>query len=247
MVAALCGEFGVPHAILSVTVDPGNIQSNARAARYDALDAWAAAHDVSAIATAHHADDQAETFLMRLNRGSGLAGLSGIRRDTVSPSGKTRVLRPLLDWRKAELERCVADAGIEAAQDPSNADDRFDRARMRKHLAEADWLDVEAIARSASHLASAQDAFDALAKQQMETNVTRTGSRYVYRPTGPADVQMLVMERLIARFDGAARRSAVAELRGKLLAGQRGNLAGVLVTNVGGAWRFEAEPQRKSG
>lgn len=244
MVAALCSELGVPHTIWPVTVDAGNIQNNARMVRYGALDQWAAAHDVNAIATAHHADDQAETFLMRLNRGSGLAGLSGIRRDTVSPSGKTRVLRPLLDWRKAELERCLADAGIEAAQDPSNADDRFDRARMRKHLAQADWLDVEAIARSAAHLASAQDAFDALAKQQMETNVTRTGSRYVYRPTGPAEVQMLVMERLIGRFEGAPRRSAIAELHKALIAGQRGNLAGVLVTNVGGAWRFEAEPPR---
>ncbi|MEC7398775.1 MAG: tRNA lysidine(34) synthetase TilS, partial [Pseudomonadota bacterium] len=77
-VAGLCRDRGIPHEILTCAVEAGNMQDRARSARYAALDQWAKEHAIAAIATAHHADDQAETLLMRLNRGSGLSGLSGI-------------------------------------------------------------------------------------------------------------------------------------------------------------------------
>ena len=90
--------------------------------------------------TAHHQDDQAETLLMRLQRGAGLAGLAGIR-----PRAEIEgliVLRPLLGWRRAELAEIVADAGLVPVDDPSNSDERYDRARLRRRLAETDWLDA---------------------------------------------------------------------------------------------------------
>ncbi len=246
MVAQLCAQIHVPHSILPVTLATGNVQAEARLARYAALGQWCddAARDV--LLTAHHADDQAETFLMRLNRGSGLAGLAGIRAHAITPGHGGALHRPLLGWRKRDLEQIVADAGIEPARDPSNADDRFDRARLRKALAAADWLDVEAVARSAALLDAAMRDFEWLAAQEYERQVRRIGARFVYRPAGVEQVQLLVMERVIAKLGGEAALSALARLRDRLLAGEGSNLAGVLVTPLGDAWRFEKEPPRRN-
>jgi tRNA(Ile)-lysidine synthase len=147
-VAELCAGLGVPHTILKVAVAEGNVQARARAARYAALAEWVDARGLAALATAHHADDQAETLLLRLNRGSGAAGLAGVReRGRIAGSALT-VIRPLLGWRRSELAEVVARAGIEAIEDPSNADERFDRVRIRRALREADWLDPAAPATS---------------------------------------------------------------------------------------------------
>ena len=247
MVAGVCAELGVPHTILSVEVASGNVQSEARAARYAALGRWFGETGRGVLLTAHHADDQAETLLMRLNRGSGLAGLAGIRTHSVIPFHGGALYRPLLGWRKAELEALVAKAGLEAAQDPSNADDRFDRARMRKALADADWLDVEGLARSAALLDAAMRDFEWLAAREYDRQVRRIGARLVYRPMAVEQVQLLVMERVIAGLGGDAPLSALSRLRDRLLGGEGGNLAGVLVTPVGDAWRFEKEPPRRTG
>lgn len=248
MVAALCSRIGVAHTVMNVTVKPGNIQGEARNARYAALGKWHDAANVAAVMTAHHADDQAETFLMRLNRGSGLGGLSGIRPMTTIPGHGGALFRPLLDWRKAELEAIVAAAGIDPVRDPSNADDRFDRVRMRTILADADWLDVAAIARSAAHLERAQNTLEVLAQREWDGQVKRIGRRYVYRPHQPEQVQLLVIERVICMIAGGSAskvsRSAIDRLRGRLQSGQAGNLGGVLVKPVGDAWRFEKEPPR---
>ena len=78
-VARVCAMLGVPHATLAVTVPEGNVQNEARTARYAALAEWMARQGLAALLTAHHADDQAETLLLRLNRASGVAGLAGVR------------------------------------------------------------------------------------------------------------------------------------------------------------------------
>ncbi len=177
-VARTCAARGIAHAVLRVEVAPGNVQDEARRARYAALAAWAGERGLAALATAHHADDQAETVLMRLNRGSGLGGLSGVRARGTVPGGTLPVLRPLLGWRRAELAALVAGAGIEAVSDPSNADPRFDRVRMRTALAEADWLDAAAIAQSAAHLADAKEALDWAMEREWDANVADRRRRH---------------------------------------------------------------------
>lgn len=104
----------------------------ARRARYDFLEAVAARHGARLIATAHHADDQAETVLLRLLFGSGLDGLGGIA--PVRPLGATLLVRPLLTIRRRELRSYLDAAALEPILDPTNFDQQVPRNRVRHAL-----------------------------------------------------------------------------------------------------------------
>ena len=249
-VAALCDRLGIPHATLRPRVAPtGNLQANARTARYAALGDWADARGLTAIVTAHHADDQAETLLMRLSRGSGVRGLAGMRGAATVPGHPTLpLLRPLLGWRKSELEAVVAQAGIEPARDPSNADSRFERARMRAGLADASWLDPAALAASAAHLAEVDAALDWAATREWDERVSLGGNALTYRPLAPRAVQLRVLERLIATLghEGTPRGTEIARLHDALSAGGVATLGGVRAAVHADGWRFGTAPPRRS-
>lgn len=244
MVARVCGARDVPHTTLTVDVKAGNLQAEARRARYAALARWAADGGLAAIATAHHADDQAETLLMRLNRGSGLSGLAGVRARTVW-DGKL-VIRPLLGWRKAELEAVCAAVGLYPARDPGNADQRFDRVAMRRLLAASPLLDVDALARSAAHLADAEEALAEWLELRWREDVTEVVNALSYRPQGPRYLRLKLLERAIASFGGNPRGGAVAALLDRLERGKGGNLAGVQVSIEGADWLLRREQPRRS-
>jgi len=128
-VAQVCQAIGVDHTVLPVVVEPGNVQAQARAARYAALAAWMAQRSLAALASAHHADDQAETLLLALGRGCGLDGLTGIaprdRREGVI------LLRPLLELGRDALREHARMHGLDWVEDPSNADARVPRSALR--------------------------------------------------------------------------------------------------------------------
>jgi len=244
-VADACAARGIPCAVLPVSVADGNLQAAAREARYAALTRWASARGLSAIATAHHADDQAETLLMRLNRGSGVAGLAGVRERSWLAHSEIALIRPLLAFRRAELAEVLAASGLTPVQDPSNADDRFDRARIRKAIAESEWLDPPALAASAANLAAADEALEWAAGREWNERVVGSGDRIRYRRLAPKAVAMRVIARIIADFGGRARGQDLARLLARLEAGEGGNLGGVLARAEGGEWVFEAEPPRR--
>ena len=246
-VRELCAAKRIPCAVLRVLVQGGNVQAEARGARYAALGQWAADRGLSAVATAHHADDQAETVLMRLNRGSGVAGLAGIRERGTVPGTDLPLLRPLLGFRRAELAEVVAAAGLVAAQDPSNADERFDRVRLRNALAGSDWLGVTALASSAANLADADEALEWAARREWDEHVDEAAGALRYRPHAPRGVALRVVERAIAALGGEPRGADLARLLGRLEAGEGGNVARVLVTVEAGEWVFRREPPRRAG
>lgn len=236
-VGRICGELGVPHAIFAAEMaETANLQAAARSKRYALLAGWASAIGAAFLVTAHHLDDQAETLVMRLARGAGLAGLSGIR--AVNPP----LLRPLLGWRRAELAAIVEAAGIRAVADPSNEDERFDRARVRKRLAEADWLDPAALARSAAALAEAEDALDWAAERLWRERADGA----ILDPIGlPAELRRRLVLRMIAALDGPAPRGAeLARLLATLEAGGTATLSGLKCTG-GPLWRFAPAPPRR--
>jgi len=245
LVERACAERGISCAVLQVQLDEGNLQAEARRARYAALADWALERGLAAVATAHHADDQAETLLMRLNRGSGVAGLAGVRERTMIASTSVSLLRPLLSFRRAELARIVEEEGLAPAQDPSNQDDRFDRVRLRKALAESALLDPSALAMSAAHLADAEEALDWAARREWDEQVQVSAEQVRYCPQAPRAVALRVVERAIAQLGRAPRGGDVARLLDALLVGEGGNVGGVLVRVQGDAWVFRPEPPRR--
>jgi tRNA(Ile)-lysidine synthase len=246
MVAELCAAHGIPHRMLPVKVGAGNVQARARAARYAALAGWMNERGLPALATAHHADDQAETLVMRLNRASGLAGLAGVRPRGVVPGASLPLLRPLLGWRRGELAQVVADTGLEPARDPSNHDEAYDRVRVRHALAAAEWLDVVAFAASAAHLAEADEALDWMVERDWDDRVSVAEGGIRYQPGSPRAIALRVVTRIVEGFGGHPRGGGIARLVAELESGGGGNLAGVAATLADGAWLFRPEPPRRA-
>lgn len=259
LVERIAAERGIPFTPLTVTLAPGNVQAKAREARYAALAGWAQQAGLGAVATAHHADDQAETLLMRLTRGSGLAGLAGVRASTTIDGTEVVLLRPLLGWRKPELSAVVEDAGITPVLDPSNTNPDFDRARLRARLDEADWLDPVQIAASAAHLAESWQALNWYAELDWHEMVMRDDSApgglgYTYCANVPRVIAIETILAIIAALGGHATRAEAARAWDRLWAGENASLGGVLavpgverVEKVGvmmRVWRFRPEPAR---
>ncbi len=245
-VARFCAEHGIAHETLKVTTPiTGNLQSGARAARYALLDEWATRTGCDWIATAHHADDQLETLLMRVARGAGISGLSGVRARNV------RIIRPLLGFTKAELEAICADADIVPCRDPSNTDMDFDRARMRRWLQDAETpFDPKAAVRSASALSEASDALEWAAHRLYAERVVRNANGHVQiNPDGiPAELQRRLLLLAIAQIDAdAAPRGALMDRA--LAALRRGEkiMVGEVVCTGGAMWELSLAPPRRSG
>ncbi len=134
MVATFCKGHGVSHRTLVWDHGPirGNLQDQARRARYDLIGDWAREESIGHIVLGHTADDQAETFLMGLAREAGLDGLSGMRKSWTE--GGIRWARPYLLAERSELRDYLNRQGIQWIEDPSNADDRFARVKARRAL-----------------------------------------------------------------------------------------------------------------
>jgi tRNA(Ile)-lysidine synthase len=256
LVERIAGERGIPFTPITVTLAPGNTQARAREARYAALARWAEGKGLGAVATAHHADDQAETLLMRLNRGSGLSGLAGVRARSAIEGSEVTLLRPLVGWRKAELADVVAAAGIIPAADPSNTNPAFDRARLRAALAGADWLDPVQIAASAAHIAEGWQALEWYAELDWHEMVMRDTDApgFIYAANVPRIIAIETICRIIRELGGHATRAEAARAWDRLWAGENASLGGVLavpgverVEKVGvpmRVWRFRPEPAR---
>jgi tRNA(Ile)-lysidine synthase len=246
MVAQVCAARDIACTVLGIETGPGNVQAAARTARYAALAAWAESEGLTALATAHHADDQAETLVMRLNRASGLAGLAGVRARGSVPGGKLPVIRPLLHWRRGELAAIVARACLQPVQDPSNADLAYDRVRIRQALATADWLDPEAIAASAEHLADADEAIEWMAEREMDENLAVVDGGIGFKPGAPRAVVLRIVANIVAGFGGSPRGGAISRLVDDLENGTGSNVAGVAATVEEGGWMFRLEAPRRT-
>jgi tRNA(Ile)-lysidine synthase len=134
LVAEFCRARDIPHTIMTLgdLSGSGNLSAKARDARYAVLSDWAGRQGLAAVALGHTMDDQAETVLMRLARGSGAEGLAGMAeaRDWLG----VRWVRPLLSVRRADLRDWLRGQGVAWIEDPTNEDPAYERVKMRKAL-----------------------------------------------------------------------------------------------------------------
>ncbi len=161
-VAQVAASLNVPHDILRCDGHAwsGNLQAQAREARYDLMTTWAREKQITVLALGHTADDQAETVLMRLARSSGVDGLSGIAPRRIQ--GGVTLVRPFLSATREALRDYLKEQGETWIDDPSNEDTRFERVRMRKaapRLAEL-GLTAQALSDVAQNMSSAREALD---------------------------------------------------------------------------------------
>jgi tRNA(Ile)-lysidine synthase len=157
-----------------------SVEAAARDARYRALEAMCSAHGIHTLWLAQHADDQAETVLLQLLRGAGLAGLAAMARE-FSPAGSaTTRVRPLLHLLRAQLEQYASERKLNWIDDESNADTRYARNALRHDVTPALTVHFpgyrDALARTAAHAASAQRLLDELARIDMQS-VSRDDGR----------------------------------------------------------------------
>jgi len=178
-VADLCVRLKIPHETLCWQdhTKRGNLQDAARLARQSLIRDWAGRRNITAVALGHTLDDQAETVLMRLVRGSGVDGLSAMseRRDDLGLVW----IRPLLSTRRSTLRDFLVARDIPWSDDPSNDDGKYDRVRTRKSLALLEELGCGAkgLAETANRQRTARDALEieTLKAARAIANVTATG------------------------------------------------------------------------
>lgn len=253
-VGELCRAIGVAHTVLASSASSapkqGGVQAAARTLRYRLLADWAVAKSCSHVATAHHADDQAETILMRLARGSGLPGLAGIRvrRAIEGEAGSVILIRPCLGWARAELAAIVAAAEISAVDDPSNRAPRYDRSRIRTLLSTPDAPAPERLAAAASHLADCESALAWAADAAWSLRAVEGEELELEIHDLPREIRRRLVKRAIESFrapaDAPWREDGLDRLLETLEGGGRATLAGVLASG-GAIWRFRRAPPRR--
>lgn len=246
MVGKVCEQLHVAHQILASDAKPAqaNLQAWARELRYELLGGWAVERGLAAVATAHHLDDQAETLLLRLGRGSGIGGLAGIQKTRPLANG-VQLIRPLLDWRHDELRQIVDDAGLVAIDDPSNADERFDRSRARALLKSTDWLEPQRLAAAASHAREADDALGWSAAQLFEQRHHRRGDVLILDASDlPRELKRrLLLQGIQQMTDNSPPGPKLIAALDMLEAGGMTTLGGLKLEG-GETWRLSPAPPR---
>ncbi|MFB9267104.1 tRNA lysidine(34) synthetase TilS [Bradyrhizobium erythrophlei] len=262
-VKRLAQGLDLPHHTLkwTGTKPKTGLPAAARDARYRLLARAARKHGATHILTAHTRDDQAETLLMRMLRGSGIAGLSAMARETERDG--VRLTRPLLDVSKAQLIATLNKARIGFADDPTNRDPAFTRPRLRAlmpALAE-EGGDARNLARLAARLARANAAVEVLvdgAERYLalkDREAERAGFDAALFAAMPEEIRLRLLKRAIDRIghEGpaelgkvetllAALDRASAEHAGTL----KQTLAGAAISIAKGRIRVEPAPPRRT-
>jgi tRNA(Ile)-lysidine synthase len=266
-VARLARKLGIAHRTLrwTGTKPKTGLQQAARTARYRLLGEAARKAGAAHILTAHTLDDQAETVMIRMMRGSGLTGLGAMQRVTALAGQKAyefALVRPLLGVAKARLIATLKAEKISFADDPSNRDPRFTRARLRSLMPQfaAEGLDARRLALLARRLRRADEAIEAAADRAMEeTAVLPFGRTFIHFDAAryfvlPAEIALRLLARgIVVVGDEAsvqlgkleALKAALDSARKASNSRFRRSLAGALVTLEGGKITVERAPPRR--
>lgn len=245
MVAQVCAGLGIAHDTLRWQGwdGQGNLQSAARDARRALLADWRVRRGLDVVLLGHTADDQAETFLMRLARGSGVDGLACMA------AADGTFLRPLLPLRRAALRDWLRARGIAWIDDPSNDDARFDRVRARQmlDLLAPLGLTVDRLTDTAAHMARARAALRQAAADLAAREVRAEGGDLILPAPllEPGELEGRILTAAL-RWIGATpyrpRHDALTAAAQALRRGETRTLAGVVMQPEGQGARLSREP-----
>ena len=245
-----CAQLGLPHETLAWRDwdRQGNLQAEARAARYRLLGEWGRGHQLDVILLGHTQDDQAETFLLRLARRAGVDGLSSMNahfhRDDQAFG------RPLMSVSRQSLRELLERKGVRWIDDPSNEDPQFDRVRARQALQHLETLGIDAtsLADVSHNMSDARAALEAQVKTVAAAHVQMDRGDLVMPvallSSEPLEIQRRLLVAGLTWVSGAAfspRRDAVSRLLRDLATGTGGTLSGCLITSAKGQIRVTRE------
>lgn len=200
---------GIDHRVLRWTGEKpkAGLQAAARAARFDLLAQWCRSAGVLHLLLAHHIEDQAETFLLRLNRDSGIDGLAAMA--SIVEKADMRLLRPLLGVAKARLCATLNAAAQPWLEDPSNENRAFERVRIRKTFPDlaAAGITAQGLAETARRMARARIAFEAAASELLALccTVDPTGYAHINGAglfSGPEEISLRALSRTLMCIGG---------------------------------------------
>jgi tRNA(Ile)-lysidine synthase len=243
MVHRACKRMSIPCTTLKWTEwdGIGNLQNAARQARITLINAWAQENVIDAIATGHTADDQAETFLMRLARGSGVDGLSGMA--AIRKREGIIWFRPLLTFRRDELRRFLKFKRVKWIDDPSNDDETYDRVKMRNAQSALDdlGLTVDRLVETTTRMSTARRALERLSKEHAQTIMAPTKYGTVKIDITafnalPLELRYRLFAHALKWVSGSIYRprfDALLESASKLSSGQDHTLLGCHITSDG--------------
>ncbi len=227
-------SYNIPATILVWQGDKPsrNVQATARAARYRLLREECLKVGIQLLLTAHHQEDQAETFLLRLARGSGVDGLSAMA--PVTDLGGVKLVRPLLETSKADLVALAEDAGASYILDPSNQMDSFARVRMRKLLPvlEGEGLSPKRLAATAARMRRAREALEIESDQYLACHANWSVAGFIrfdraaFQDDGPIEIALRVLSDALMRAAGEALPPRMARVEALLGAIRSGTLGG---------------------
>jgi tRNA(Ile)-lysidine synthase len=249
-VKKLCDSLGISHDVLVWTGwrGDGNLQDAARRARYGLMAQWADKKAICDIALGHTLDDQAETVLMRLARGSGVDGLSGMSASRVAHG--VSWLRPLLAIRREDLRSYLRDNEIPWSEDPSNDDTRFARIRTRQALKVLEPLGItpERLADTATRMAAARQVLEratyAAAKEiaNVSAGAVHLRQNPLFQLAAETRRRLIVHSLCwVAGADYPPRRAALKDLEDVMTARKTATLHGCLISVDGDDCLFSRE------
>jgi tRNA(Ile)-lysidine synthase len=239
LVKDLCGRLGLSHAVLrwSGWDGTGNLQDQARQARKDLIGGWAVENGVRVVATGHTLDDQAETFLMRLARGSGVDGLSAMFDSELF--NDIRWVRPLLAVSRTDLRSYLRAKGIGWAEDPSNLDPAYARVRFRQAAEQlaALGLDAKTLAATAGRMQRARHALECATRDLAAgvAQATDIGTVKLDRQgflAAPEELQLRLLSHAIgwvSRQDYRPRLEPLQQALAAVAAGRNATLGGCII------------------
>lgn len=235
LVSDQCAELDVPHSVAHWTGwdGAGNLQSNARDARYDLIAKWAQTQDIDVVALGHTTNDQAETLLMRMARGAGVDGLAAMAVE--SQRHGVRWIRPLLGAVREDLRDFLRQENVTWAEDPSNENRDFERIRMRdalKALAPL-GLNAQTLAVVASNMSDARTALEwqtsLAAKDACEVTLGTVRIDLDRYNALPSEIARRLLVRAIRWVNGAnysPRRGGVSQVQAAMNNGVSSTLDG---------------------